>query len=263
MNQESKLVSTTSSFGSGFSDDMIIFVFSYLHPKDLLSVENCCKRFRELSSNNLIWTPHLDRIWKRAIFNKPTFYLLSERIKSLSITALKSALHDVNTTHCIEKTDYQRALAARLFFRNRKYPIPYPRKVDLPSWSLKMNDYKASYYFSYQERKRNQILKSELCSIVFCFHFKHSPEEGGWSCRFLEDFTMVSQLHGEGVMTWQFIDYHPIDGGNRIQVEQYPILTLRRLNNGSSNGAWEMENMYVRMQQVALKDVNNNTECLC
>jgi len=255
-----------------FHDDVIIIIFSFLHPKDLLSIESCCQRFKDISSsNNIIWIPHLERIWSRAIFNKPTTsFLLSERIQSLSITSLKSTLKDVNTSSCIEKKDYQRAVFARLFFRNRNYPLCYPRKLDLPTWSFTMNDYKASYYFSRQERRRTRILKSELCSIVFQFHFKHSPENleggGGWQCRFNHDFTMISQLHGEGVMTWQFIDYHPIDGGNRIQVESYQILTLRRIACEKRNGAWEMENMYVKMQQIALTDQNNNnnsSEYLC
>lgn len=265
-NNSNKSLSTNISymyFGNDLNEDMIILIFSFLHPKDILSIENCCQQFKKISMKSVVWISHLERIWQRAIFNKPSTVLLSERIKSLSITALKSILKDVNTTNCIEKTDYQDAVAARLFFRNRKYPIPLPRKLDLPHWSLNMNDHKASYYFSRQERRRTHILKSELCSIVFRFYFKHSPEDGGWNCRFSEDFTMISQLHGEGVMSWQFIDYNHVDGGNRIQVEQYPILTLRRLASISNNGAWEMENMYVKMQQVALNDCNNNSEFLC
>jgi hypothetical protein len=38
---------------------------------------------------------------------------------------------------------------------------------------------------------------------------------------------MLSHLHGE-LMTWQFIDYDDIDGGYKLQVEQYPVLTLSR-----------------------------------
>ena len=218
---------------SDIGDDMLIVIFTYLRPSDLRSVDLCSKRFRTCVNQNIIWSPHLERVWSEVTINRPKTLLLEDRVKEISLSKLKIALKGVNTVDCIEKEDYRRALAARLFFRGRKYMKDVPYKQNLPSWSLYMNNFKVSYYFGRQERTRTSILKSELCTIRFRFFFKHSPEERGWEVKFFDDYTLHSEMHGE-LMTWQYMDYDDIDGGKHIQIEHYPVLRFSRLKNGVS-----------------------------
>lgn len=117
--------------------------------------------------------------------------------------------------------------------------------MTIPKWCINMNYMKSSYYFSVRDIHRTSILKSELCLFKWSFLFKHNDEQA-WECRFLNDFTFDSSMHGTQ-MTWQFIEYDSFNGGNKIQVEQYPYLTLSRLKSGE----WRMENSYVFFKQIS------------
>jgi len=154
-------------------------------------------------------------------------------------------LNQVNTTNCIEKIDYQRAAAARLFLRCRHFPVNYPYKTILPQWVLSMSPAKLSYYFNISESRRRNILVNEVCAINWMFYFKRSEDESGFQCRYFLDFSMQSQLHG-GFMRWPFLEYDVVEGGSQLQVEQYPPLHFSRLPTGE----WQMENNYVRMVQI-------------
>ena len=229
-----------------FDDSILIRIFTYLCPVDLLSVELCNRNWNQCTKQSLIWSSHLTAIWNSVEINKPSEYLLYKRVGSLSISALKVSLtRHVNCTDCIEKTDYQKTLVARLFLRGTNHPTGFPYKMTIPKWCLTMNEIKSSYYFSLREIHRHSILKSELCSIHWFFFFKQSDDEA-WSCKFLQDNSFESGMHGSG-MTWEFVDYDAFEGGCRIQVEQYPFLTCSRLENGE----WRLENNYVYFKQIA------------
>jgi hypothetical protein len=200
-------------------DDTLTRVFTFLRPSELLKVEFCCKRWKECSNHDHLWTPHIKRLWKQFKFNVPSNFILIERVKELPISTLKSSLNQVNRLNCIEKVDYQKLLAARLFLRGRNCQINFPSKIVIPKCVLKLNEHKASYYFAKKEVIRNKILLSEITMIKWRFFFKHNEGEGGWEVKYFSDFTMESQLHGSS-MQWQFIDYDIIEGGHRLQVEQ-------------------------------------------
>ena len=135
-------------------DDNILYkIFEYLTPESLVAIEKVGnKNWLYICQNhNDLWRPHLDNIWSNIAINRPKNYLLSDRIKLLSIAQLKSALKNIVITECIEKSDYQKLLIAALFLRGRNYPIGFPYKTRLPSWSLNMSLYKSSYYFARKE----------------------------------------------------------------------------------------------------------------
>ena len=104
-----------------------------------------------------------------------------------------------------------------------------------------MNDWKASYFHSKKDLRRQAIMLSELVNIKWEFRFRHYPGPESWSLRFFEDFTVLSSLHGE-TMSWRQVD------NGAIQVELYPILRSAR----RSNGQWILENHNVIISQVGL-----------
>lgn len=120
---------------------------------------------------------------------------------------LKRALIKVDTSACLEKIDYQRALESRMVFRFlRSIDIPkggQRSRLQFPEWHRQLGEYKASYYFALREARRLTIHLSELCMIKWAFHFKQA--EAGDECfvtKFYEDFTMDSRLHVQK-LNWQ------------------------------------------------------------
>ena len=152
------------------NDNILYKIFEYLTPESLVAIEKVGnKNWLYICQNhNDLWQLHLDNIWSTITINRPKNYLLSDRIKLLSITQLKSALKNIVITECIEKSDYQKLLIAALFLRGRNYPIGFPYKTKLPSWSLNMNLFKSSYYFARKEVRNVYTLLHNV--HVYCLY---------------------------------------------------------------------------------------------
>ena len=188
------------------SDDILTRIFSLLHPDDLLGVEVCSKRWKLCCKDDQVWSHHAIRVWDIITHNKPSEYVLIERVKKLSMIALKRALVRVDTNSCLEKIDYQKALVNRLVFRYRDMTTKSGiYRIQFPDWHRNFGDYKASYFYSKKETQRTTIHQSELCAIRWAFHFKHSDGPGldeQYITTFYDDFTMDSQLHSQK-LNWQ------------------------------------------------------------
>jgi hypothetical protein len=283
-------MSNSSSSVLDNHDDIRWRVFSYLPSVDLLSIEVCSKRWRATVTDDL-WKLLLEKFVARTIsieghrYNPETHTCepevktrnlanvsstlsLLDRVRSVPMSRLRECLKDTNTAHCIEKKEFQKLLAIRLFFR-RIYvsEVSHPNFL-FPRWSYMMSEHKMSYYFTIQDLKRERILLSEICAVDWSFRFKHMSDLHGhqWVARYCSDYTMFSEFHADP-MNWQvgvyevklyvvaliplrriqFQGYSEIGGAHALQVEQYPTLTVSRLKDGS----WMMENMNVIMKQMA------------
>jgi tetratricopeptide (TPR) repeat protein len=98
---------------------------------------------------------------------------------------------------------------------------------------------KSTFYYSLRYSKRRTISKSELVEMQWTMYMKHDPKNGLFP-EFHENGNFLMQ-YGANLMKWQIVR-----GGTAMQVEQYPILTVRR----SSNWGWEIENEYCMMRTI-------------
>lgn len=207
-------------------DDVLCFLLELLSTSDLLQVGITCKRFRDL-------IVFLDKTLFSPLV--PPSSQLMNRIQSLPLATLRKYLRGCDLSDCIEKADYQRKLLAKILFL---YPF---NRIPRSLWVYKIPEWKASYYHSKRDSKRQQIMLSELCNILWEFRFKYYPGTEFWNLRFHKDYTMFSTLHGE-TMTWRQID------SGCIQVELYPVLRSFRLEDGR----WALQNNNVLITQTAL-----------
>lgn len=193
-----------------FSDDLLTRIFSVLGPADLLSVETVAARWR-LCAVDELWRNSTIELWKNVIFNVPSEFGILQRVKRIPLALLKRLVARVDSSHCLEKNDYQKLLVCCLLFRFRERPHirinGMTTRPKLPDWYQKIDNLKASYFFSARDIRRTTILASELCTISWVFHFKHNQDdEEGFVTKFNEDFTMISQMHSQK-MNWQVRDH--------------------------------------------------------
>jgi hypothetical protein len=212
-------------------DDLRWRVISYLPSADLLCVEACSHTWRRTVTDDL-WRDLLSKYLSSTrisveenkyvpLANVSSTLSLLDRVKAVPMSRLRELLRNVNTSHCIEKKEFQKLLAIRLFFRHVnigesvpdesassssstssssssrvRHPIAFPR------WTYAMSEHKLSYYFTIRDLRRSKILLSGLCAIEWAFRFKHVPESYGWKAEFFADYTMTSQISAEP-MQWQ------------------------------------------------------------
>ena len=185
------------------NDDILIKTLGYLSESELLSCGVTCKRLQECLVEDL-WRDLHEVLFhpSRQLVNIPSEHFLAERIKKLSISQLKQSLVGVNTVRCVEKKEYQKLLAIRLFFRNIHFSSG---NISFPTWSFEIPLMKLSFFFSKRDLRRARILQSELCIIDWQFRFKGAAAEAGWGSKFFEDGSMISEMHGER-MNWVVSD---------------------------------------------------------
>jgi tetratricopeptide (TPR) repeat protein len=110
------------------------------------------------------------------------------------------------------------------------------QKVLAQSSSIADFSWKKRYYEAEHDAVRVKLTAEELSKINFCFYMYHMRNYP-MGCKFFADFTFQSSF-GVG-MTWKFVDL-----GYKIQVEEYPPLTISRDKN---SWAWVLTNDYVKM----------------
>jgi len=236
-------------------------IIDYLDHRDLLVVSAVYSAWNNIINNNndnSVWKKFSDGVWEGK-YNRPSSSsTLLDRIKVLSMADLKKQLQRVDTSRCLEKKEYQSMFLAHLLFNLRSVSPPsghYTRyRCFYPQWSMKLDEYKATYYHAHKDFRRIELFMSELCKIKWSFHFKShdfdevDDTEQSWTTEFNEDYTMISQLHQQ-VMKWKFVD---TPNGRHIRVEQYPPLKPSR----TSDGSWRMENMFVFFLQTEPMEPN-------
>lgn len=240
--------------GEKLNDLVRMRICEFLGAEDLLRASELNTRWRATVNEKhaTLWTRFINPMWARRKINNPhpkdDHTPLITRIKSLSLASLRRALTRVDTRRCTEKHEFQRELQALLLFGLRRDHTPPGQKVFFPEWALRIHDGKASYFHAKRELTRQTITLDELCSISWRFYFKNHQGDGGedeseetgpasWKSAFSRDFTMRSGGHDQQ-MSWQWVEMSSRRG---VQVEQYPVLSVTRLADGS----WKMENCYV------------------
>ena len=234
--------------------DIHYHIIDYLDYDNLLVVSAVYSSWNDIinrNTGNSVWRKFSDKVYDGK-YNRPLPSLsLLDRIKSLSMADLKKQLRRVDTSQCLEKKEYQHMMMAHVLFTLRGTTPPnghFTRsRCYYPQWSIRMDEFKATYYHAHKDFRRVSLFMSELCQIKWSFHFKNhdfgdSDENESWISEFKDDYTMTSQLHQQE-MRWQFID---TPNGTHIQVEQYPPLRPSRMHDGS----WRMENMFVFFLQT-------------
>ena len=208
---------------------------------------------------------------------KRELHLLMDRIKKLSMMELRKALVGVDTSHCVEKPDYQKVLQAFLLFGIKpmtERDLRVTRKgITYPDWALNINEAKATYFHATREAQRTELYKSELLKCEWAFWFKLAQDDQGrlhdvemlsrttdfeiqkHKVVFFDNGTMTSSIHSnelhysiqaEGCDSNPFM--HQI---MTIQVENYPPLHCYR----QTNGVWTLENQNVVLEGSPLEEL--------
>lgn len=229
--------------------DLILEIIDYLDVENLLLTAVVQIQWNDIINNRnscSMWKKFSIKVYNGR-YNSPLQSTLLERIKLLPLLDLKRQLARVDTSGCLEKKEYYNMMTAHLLFKG--VYGHYTRCTVYPTWSLKMDSFKATYFHALKDHKRTTIFKSELCKIKWSFHFKeHEFEDAdlsvnSWKSIFREDYTMMSMLHQQE-MSWQFVDTQ--QSGMCVQVENYPPLIISRAFDGS----FRMENHYVFFLQT-------------
>jgi len=194
-------------------EDCLTLIFDYFDPQDLLRGSECCKAWQTTITLNdkQFWDKHAIQLWNDHTFNHPDLSDISilERVKTIPLKQLKSALNRVDMSRCVEKIDYQRMFVANLLFRRRSKTRSAVVRIFYPEWALKIPLYKASYVYSLYERSRTDVFKSELCAINWVFHFHDSRSEENIEqyrvrpySNFYENYTLLASMR-DTYMPWQ------------------------------------------------------------
>ncbi len=196
---------------SSTPEDALLNIFQFCDPRTLLIIEIVSLHWRELchSYDRELWSRHCIAAWGKNL-NKPSSVNVKDRIKELPLSKLKKSLRAIDLTRCVEKTDFQNMLLAKLIFgrvmerelhgddvRFRgKYMTMY-----YPEWSLHMGIMKASYIHARLQQERTHLFPSELCLISWIFRFKENAFEDmqgqspTWKTKFSEDGSMYSEMN--------------------------------------------------------------------
>ena len=191
---------------SKIEDILLIQILKFLSPNDLLTTQLCSKNWKVCSNSSIIWSYYLDHMWiEYDEISQPT--LLDRIVDEIPMDVIRQNVYNsiiFDESQYVVNIDYSRLFMGRLLLRNR-IVTENNEKITLPDWSLNINLYKATYFFSKYESRRTSIFMSELlqpCRWRCYFKSKFvAGEEHGWDCSFLEDGTLLSAIH-QTPMTW-------------------------------------------------------------
>jgi hypothetical protein len=243
-------------------DDVHRRVFDYCDAAALIVLELVCRRWLNICRLHEagLWTPMISLLWQHRIFNVPAEHNLLKRLESIALTN-KSSIP--STVAYYDGMDPLHLLASILESREKVIKNGRTRSSSqqqkqyppLPAASsICFGICKASYAFAKREEQRSMIMVRELCSIPWRIDFKfYGPmetDEDSFFAHFYPNGTLFSEM-SERFYVWRFIPGR--DGQRKIQVEHFPPLTSVR----QSNGAWQLENMHVTLQQTQSMDGHN------
>lgn len=189
-------------------EELLELIFEYCEdPCSILAIEKTCKEWRGIcyKFDRSIWEDRIKELWEKFEMNRPNDLSVLQRIAKLSTGKMIKMLRHIDLGRCIEKTDYQRMLFAKIVFEEclkRELGGEDPRfkgrylSMYYPDWSLIVAPFKASYFYTVKEIQRNLLHVSELCSIQWRFRFKHYADAAGmtFATVYYEDGTMYSEV---------------------------------------------------------------------
>ena len=208
--------------GNAIPEEVLVIIWSYCDAPEIFSSELVCTSWRaSIRSHHVeVWFKLVQRLWD-SIPNRPFEYDLTKRIQNLRLQALKKAIRGIDLTRCIEKSDFQQMLIAKLLFNKimqRELAGEDPRFKGryltqyYPEWALKLAPTKASYVFAKREVERTEIIPHELCSIEWVFEFKKSamrPEDAAmhadqrWRAVFFLNGELRSEMMPQHIYHWR------------------------------------------------------------
>jgi hypothetical protein len=213
---------TMSAKSSSIPNEVLVIVFQYCECSTLTTVELVSTHWRSLvrQFDIEIWSHITNELWK-TVPNRPSIQNIELRIKDLPLSVLKKSLRAIDLTRCLEKSDFQSMLKAKLLFSRTmekelsgddvrfrgRYMTQY-----YPEWALKIAAMKASYFHANHEVQRRYIHSSELCSIKWKFEFKRSAMQEDelelamfqhWDVSFTPQGELLSEMTPEHVYHWK------------------------------------------------------------
>ena len=126
------------TFDQAVNDEILCQVFLFLDVASLLVVPVVCRRWRDTDNEDeMLWSPHVNSLWKDKEVNKPADTVLRKRVKSLPLSSLKRALYRIDISRCVEKPDFHNMLIAKLLFGDRPSTKRQGR-IFYPEWALRL-----------------------------------------------------------------------------------------------------------------------------
>lgn len=148
--------------------NILAHIFHYLDGLSMMQVEQVSASWRRVcvAYDQLLWKSLTESLWlSRLEWNRPhadNQHLL-DRIRRLSLSALKKGLVGVDVSRCIEKLDFQLALQAHLLF----YPLLTQSSSTIPSPSSPARARRQSYGPSDDETTCcTSSDQSSICSVA-------------------------------------------------------------------------------------------------
>ncbi len=266
--------SATGNIGNlPFNENLLLEVMGYLSPRSLLRCGAVCRTFAAHARADFLWAPLTALLWRnkdmpaatdakagakagakqgaktrrgypyrKVLLDEPACY-------TLSAAELKYLLRarGVRLAGCFEKGDFVRKLLASQS-AGACAPLAPPRPFSA-KW-------RASFYMSLQDGKRNKAIVDDIIRYKWRMYFKmhQMPSEREWVTTFGRDGSVSSLVGNQDPspgmsLRWTFWEKtyagtggEPADDeGVAIRVGQYPPLQLTRL----PCWGWRMDNVHV------------------
>lgn len=242
------------------SSDLLFYIFTF---QDFDSIQNCLlvsRIWQEIINSTYgdskLWF-NLYRNFTSKYSANVTEMSILDRTKALPAGSLRKFLaqSNVDTSQCIEIGDFRAILIAFIIF-GRRISCSTQRLLHYPEWALQLGEWRASFFHARKEFKRSSIFMSELCIFHWTFKFKPHmffqpgvvAEDYDFENKFNQDFTYFSPMFDQ-FLHWRIIEESG-RGIKKIQIEHYPVLTIKRL----ADGRWLIENENVTLTQHVIAE---------
>jgi F-box-like len=136
--QSVDFITIMPTFDQAVNDEILCQIFLFLDVASLLVVPVVCRRWKNTDNDDeMLWSPHVNFLWKDKEVNRPTEKVLRKRVKSLPLSSLKRALFRIDISRCVEKPDFHNMLIAKLIFGDRPSTKRQSR-IFYPEWALRL-----------------------------------------------------------------------------------------------------------------------------
>eukprot|EP00981_Chlorochromonas_danica_P004387 scaffold879_cov170-Ochromonas_danica.AAC.2 len=248
--------------------NILAHIFHYLDGLSIMQVEQVSASWKRIcvAYDQLLWKSLTESLWlSRLEWNRPHVddQHLLDRIRRLSLSALKKGLVGVDVSRCIEKLDFQLALQAHLLF----YPLlTQSSSITSPSspsrsrrQSYGPSDDETTCCTSSDQSSICSVTKNENSGCCHCYYpnwalvikeykasymyaLRECQREGrSFLCHFGEDLSWTSSMN-DHQRQWKIVEKEDDRFIVKIQIDSYPVLTVHRERYGLQRGRWKLAN---------------------
>lgn len=221
------------------SEDILLYIFEFLAPKDLCCCAQVCCIFNTQASKSQLWVKHCELEWMGK-FSLHSLFRMHDK-KKLLVAQLSL------------KADYSQCVKSLLnkelidILRRRKtsingllersdYVMALLKNTPVHTLPLRICDkWKASYAAEYKDAQRNMITFEELITYKWCIEFTAGRSPYGQekvTGTFGKDFWWRTNFD-----TFEWCFYPP----QAVRIGDFPPLTVKR----TAKWSWVLSNNYV------------------